>query len=114
MTKKFRDDIFKKMGKFDNPFSSITKDGKLTKSELIRAIRFMVSAEYDAIRQYTQLAEVSDSKFVSDVLYDIANEERVHAGEFVKVLDHLAPDEQVFYKEGAKEVEEIFKDQDVS
>lgn len=102
------------MGKFDNPFSSIAKEGKLSKAELIRAIRFMISAEYDAVKQYTQLAESSDSKFVSDVLYDIANEERVHAGEFMKVLDHLAPDEQDFYKEGAKEVEEIFKGQNVS
>lgn len=102
------------MSKFGNPFSSIAKDGKLTKAELIRAIRFNISAEYDAIKTYTQLAEASDSKFVADVLNEIADEEKEHVGEFMKVLDHLAPDEQSFYKKGAEEVDKIFKDQDAS
>jgi len=40
------------------------------------------------------------------VLKDIADEERVHAGEFLRLLHELAPDEQGFYDEGADEVEE--------
>ncbi|MFA5933218.1 MAG: ferritin family protein [Microgenomates group bacterium] len=102
------------MSKFGNPFSSLAKDGKLTKQELIRAIRFNISAEYDAIKTYTQLAEAADSKFVSDVLMDIANEEKVHVGEFMKVLEHLDAGEKEYYEKGAKEVEEIFKDQNAS
>jgi rubrerythrin len=39
-------------------------------------------------------------------LKDIADEERVHAGEFLRLLKELAPDEEKFYREGAKEVEE--------
>jgi len=39
------------------------------------------------------------------VLEDIANEERVHAGEFLRLLKELAPDEEKFCAEGAKEVE---------
>lgn len=99
------------MGKFGNPFSALSKEGKLSKQELIRAIRFNIAAEFDAIKTYTQLAESADSKFVADVLYDIADEERVHVGEFMKVLEHLDPNEKNFYEEGAKEVEEIFKKQ---
>jgi len=37
---------------------------------------------------------------------DIADEERVHAGEFLRLLHELAPDEEKFYAEGAEEVEE--------
>lgn len=40
------------------------------------------------------------------MLQDIADEERVHAGEFLRLLRELAPDEEKFYTEGAEEVEE--------
>jgi rubrerythrin len=94
------------MPEFGNPFSGLKKDRKITKEELIRAIRFMIAAEYEAIQLYMQLAESTDNKLAQDVLKDIANEERVHAGEFLRLLKELAPDEEKFYKEGAKEVEE--------
>jgi len=84
----------------------IEKDRKLTKEELIRAIRFMVAAEYEAIQLYMQLAESTDNKLAIEVLRDIADEERVHAGEFLRLLHELAPDEEKFYAEGAEEVEE--------
>ena len=41
-----------------------------------------------------------------NVLKYIADEERVHTGEFLRLLKELAPDEEKFYREGAKEVEE--------
>jgi len=94
------------MPEFGNPFSGLKKDRKLTNEELIRAIRFMITAEYEAIQLYMQLAESTDNKLAQDVLKDIADEERVHAGEFLRLLKELAPDEEKFYREGAKEVEE--------
>ena len=94
------------MPDFGTPFSGLKKDRKLTKEELIRAIRFMVAAEYEAIQLYMQLAESTDNKLAIDVLKDIADEERVHAGEFLRLLHELAPDEAKFYAEGAEEVEE--------
>ena len=54
---------------------------------------------------YMQLAESTDNKLAVEVLKDIADEERVHAGEFLRLLRELAPDEEKFYAEGAKEVE---------
>jgi len=39
------------------------------------------------------------------VLKDIADEERVHAGEFLRLLREIAPDEEKFYAEGAAEVD---------
>lgn len=94
------------MPEFGSPFSGMKKDRKVTPEELIRAIRFMVAAEYEAIQMYMQLAESTDNKLAQEVLKDIADEERVHAGEFLRLLKELAPDEEKFYNEGAKEVEE--------
>jgi rubrerythrin len=53
-----------------------------------------------------QLAESTGNKLVQDVLKDIADEERVHVGEFLRLLKELVPDEEIFYKGGPKEVEE--------
>ncbi len=93
------------MPDFGNPFAGLAKERKLTEEELIRAIRFMVSAEYEAVQMYMQLAESTDNELAAEVLKDIADEERVHAGEFLRLLKELAPDEEKFYAEGAKEVE---------
>jgi rubrerythrin len=94
------------MPDFGNPFSGHAKDRMLTQSELVRAIRFMVAAEYEAVQLYMQLAESTDNKLAVEVLKDIADEELVHAGEFLRLLKELAPEEEKFYAEGAKEVEE--------
>lgn len=94
------------MPEFCSPFSALAHDRKLTDAELIRAIRFMVAAEYEAIQLYMQLAESTDNPLAQEVLKDIADEERVHAGEFLRLLKHLAPDEEKLYAEGAEEVEE--------
>ena len=94
------------MPDFGNPFSGLAKDRKLTEEELIRAIRFMIAAEYEAIQLYMQLAESTDNNLAIEVLKDIANEERTHAGEFLRLLKELAPDEEKYYSEGAEEVEE--------
>ena len=94
------------MPDFGNPFSGLANGRKLTKEELIREIRFMVAAEYEATQMYMQLAESTDNQLAVQVLTEIADEERVHAGEFLRLLYELAPDEKEFYAEGAKEVEE--------
>jgi rubrerythrin len=94
------------MPEFGDPFSGMKEDRKLTLEELVRAIRFMISAEYEAIQLYMQLAESTDNKLAQHVLKDIADEERVHAGEFLRLLKELAPDEEKFYREGEEEVEE--------
>jgi len=44
------------------------------------------------------------------VLLDIADEERTHAGEFLRLLKLLAPDEEGFYQAGAEEVDQLLAD----
>jgi rubrerythrin len=97
------------MPDFGSPFSGLANDKKLTKEELIRAIRFLIAAEYEAVQMYTQLAESIDDKLAITVLKDIADEEIVHAGEFLRLLKELTPDEEKYYVEGAGEVEEVIE-----
>ncbi|MBE0575621.1 MAG: rubrerythrin [Desulfuromonadales bacterium] len=96
------------MPEFAHPFSVLKNDRLLTHVELVRAIRLMVAAEYEAIQLYQQLAESTDNLLAQKVLQDIADEEKVHAGEFLRLLHELDPDEMGFYDEGAREVEEEF------
>ncbi len=95
------------MPEFGSPFSGLANSRKLSNEELVRAIRFMVAAEYEAVQLYLQLAESTDNKLAIAVLKDIADEELVHAGEFLRLLKELAPDEERFYAKGAEEVEEL-------
>jgi len=94
------------MPEFGSPFAGKASDRKLTPSELVRAVRFMIAAEYEAVQLYMQLAESTDHRLAREVLKDIADEERVHAGEFLRLLKELDPEEEKFYAEGAEEVEE--------
>ena len=97
------------MPAFGSPFSGLANDRKLTDKELVRAIRFMVAAESEATQLYTQLAESTDNKLAVKVLKEIADEELVQVGEFLRLLHELAPNEEKFYAKGAKEVEEKIK-----
>jgi len=86
-------------------FSGSANDRKLTEDELIRAIRFMVASEQKTIELYMQLAASTDNTLAVKVLTDIADQESMHAGEFLRLLHELAPDEEESYAGGAKEVE---------
>lgn len=97
------------MPDFGNSFSGMAANRKLTQEELIRAVRFMIAAEYEAVQLYMQLVDSIEDKLAREVLTDIANEERVHAGEFLRLLKYLASDEEKFYAEGAEEVDEEIK-----
>jgi rubrerythrin len=93
------------MPDFATAFTPMASGRKLTKNDLVRAIRLMVADEYEAISVYTQLADSTDDELARAVLTDIADEERVHAGEFLRLLSILAPDEPGFYAKGAAEVD---------
>ena len=95
------------MPEFGNSFSGLANDRKVTHSELVRAIRYSIAAEYEAIQLYEQLAESTGNELAGKVLLDIAREEVVHAGEFLRLLKELPPDEQDNYEQGAEEVEEM-------
>jgi uncharacterized protein len=92
---------------FVNPFSGKVPDRPLTKEELIRAIRLDIAAEHEATHLYMAHAEAIDDPVARAVLIDIANEERVHAGEFMRLLSILTGDEDQWLAQGAAEVDEL-------
>ena len=95
------------MPEFVNPFSGTVPDRKLTRAELIRAIRLNVAAEHEAIHLYMAHADATDHPLAKQVLIDIANEEREHVGEFNRLLEILTGDEAQWLAEGREEVDEM-------
>ena len=77
--------------------------------EISRAIRLSISAELDAVNLYTIIAEGCSDEKVAKVMTSIANEEKVHAGEFIKLLKDINPQEGERWKEGEEEVTDDVK-----
>ncbi|MFW6062327.1 MAG: ferritin family protein, partial [Planctomycetota bacterium] len=63
--------------------------------------------ELEAFNIYEAQAEATDNALAKEVLIDISNEEREHAGEFMRLLELLAPDEPVYWGNGREEVSEM-------
>jgi rubrerythrin len=97
------------MPEFSNPFAGVAYGRKLTKAELVRSIRYSIAAEYEAAQLYLQLSDSIDDKVSKAVLEDVAEEELVHVGEFLRLLRYLAPEEDRSYQDGYKEVEAMIK-----
>jgi rubrerythrin len=96
-----------KMPEFVNPFSGMTPKRSLTTGELVRALRLDLAAEHEAVHTYLAHADATDNPLAKAVLIDIANEERVHAGEFARVIAILTGDEDDLLKKGTLEVDAI-------
>jgi rubrerythrin len=95
------------MPEFTDPFIGNVPDRKLTRGELIRAIRLDLAAEEEAIHIYDAQAEATDDPLAKAVLRDIANEEKEHVGEFARLLAILTGDEDKWIANGIREVDEI-------
>lgn len=96
------------MPEFTNPFSGKVPDRKLTKGELLRAIRLDVAAEMEAVHLYMAHAEATDDPLAKKVLIDVANEELVHVGEFQRLIEILtAGEETQWLTQGAEEVNDM-------
>jgi len=95
------------MAEFANPFVDNTPDRKMDNNELIRAVRMNLAAEEEATNTYLAHADATNDNDARKVLTSIANEERVHAGEFQRLLEKLSPSEREFLDRGGKEVDNI-------
>lgn len=95
------------MPEFVNPFTGVVPGRKLTDSELLRALRLDLSAEEEAAHLYLAHADATDNELAKKVLKEIANEERVHKGEFQRLINILSADEEALLAEGAAEVDEM-------
>lgn len=95
------------MPEFATPFSVKKSDRKLTKEELIRAVRFSIASEYEAIQLYEELEESIDNDEAKRLLHEIAGDEKVHVGNFLHLLKILSPEEENSYREGGEEAVKV-------
>lgn len=94
------------MPAFLDPFPGIVPR-QMTKSELERAIMLDLAAELEAVHLYLSHMEATDNEEAKKVLFDIAQEELVHAGEFTSLLYRLNPLVGAKAQQGFGEVQEL-------
>jgi rubrerythrin len=103
----------KKLVDYINEDASTSLDVKIDKldnSSLERVIRQAIIAEYDAANMYLKAADaIIGNKEIKKIFIDIANEEKVHIGEFMEALKKLNPEEAKFYEQGIKEASRKMK-----
>lgn len=91
------------MPSFLDPFPGVVPDKKLTNNELVRAIRLDMAAELEASHLYESHADATSNQEVKGLLIDISDEEKVHAGELLQLLEILDNDGAKFIDKGMKE-----------
>jgi rubrerythrin len=91
--------------------SQIPFDSKnIKKEDVIKEIlRVAISAEFDAISLYEQLAAMSDRKDIKKVFQDVAGEEKTHVGEFQTMLLREDKEQVTKLEGGKKEVDELLR-----
>jgi rubrerythrin len=94
------------MPEFINPFPGMG-DREMTPTELARAIMIDIAAELEAVHLYLAHMDATTNADAKKVLYDIALEELVHAGEFTNLLYRLDPTVAAKAQEGFAEVNEL-------
>ena len=94
------------MAQFVNPFVGMISRN-MTHSELSRAILMDIAAELEAVHIYMAHMDATDDEDARKVLYDIALEELVHAGEFTSLLYRLDPVAASKAQEGFDEVNDL-------
>ena len=97
------------MPNFANPFQG-NVDRKMTKEELIQAVRLDIAGELEAIYLYDSHVLATDDAAAKKVIADIRDEEKAHVGELMSLLKILDPDEAVHFASGETEVAEMMEE----
>lgn len=94
------------MPSFPNPFQG-NVNRKISKMELIQAIRIDIASELEAIYLYDAHAMATDDPVAKKVLQDIRDEEKQHVGELMTLLRYLDPELAEHLAHGEMEVKEM-------
>lgn len=97
------------MPSFANPFAG-NVNRKISKEELIQAVRLDIAGELEAIYLYDAHVQATDDEFAKKVISDIRDEEKAHVGELMTLLRHLDPKEAELFADGESEVKEMMED----
>lgn len=99
------------MPDFANPFSG-NVNRKISKEELIQAVRLDIAGELEAIYVYDAHVQATDDPRAKKIIADIRDEEKVHVGELMSLLRLLDPKEAELFEEGQEEVKELLEELD--
>jgi rubrerythrin len=94
------------MPEFVNPFSGVVPR-EMSHGELVRAIMLDIAAELEAVHLYLAHMDATTNEEAKKVLFDVAQEELVHAGEFTSLLYRLDPISGAKAKQGFDEVADL-------
>jgi len=81
---------------------------KLTPEEISRACRLSISAEEDAVHLYELIAQSVDEK-TAKVFSSVAAEEKIHVGEFTRLLNEFDSSNKDLEQKGQQETEDLYK-----
>lgn len=95
------------MANMPNPFAADLGGRKLSRYDLIQAVRADIVGELEAIYLYDAHAGAAEDPAVKAVLLDIRDEERVHCGELYALLKYLDPAEAEHFADGEEEVRDL-------
>jgi rubrerythrin len=84
---------------------------KISKEELIQALRVDIAGELEAITVYDAHAMATDDPRAKAILYSIRDEERQHVGELLHLMEILDPQETQFLAKGKQEVDQLLNQQ---
>ena len=73
----------------------------------LRALRLAIMAEYEAINLYERMADTVRNPKIKKMLLDVANEEKVHIGEFEHLLELLDKDHESHEDKGEEEAKDL-------
>lgn len=96
------------MPNFANPFQG-NVNRKLTKEELIQAIRLDIAGELEAIYIYDAHVQATDDPIAKKIIGEIRDEEKAHVGELMTLLRLLDPEEAEHFASGEGEVREMLE-----
>jgi ferritin-like protein len=94
---------------FSSIGSLLKTDKPLDQRETARAIRLAISAEQDAVHLYELIIDSCENADVKELLGDIADEEKVHAGELQQLLSVLDLKDEKLLDEGRAEAKKIIE-----
>ena len=97
------------MAGFGNPFGA-NVPRKMTKDELIQAVRLNIAGELEAIYVYDAHIQATDDLVAKKIIGDIRDEEKAHVGELMTLLRYLDPKEAELFAEGEEEVKEMLQE----
>lgn len=101
------------MAEFASPFTG-NIDKKMDNIELYQAIRMDIAAELEAIFLYDAHSVATVDPLAKKVLEDIRDEEKVHVGELITLMNYLDPTHAGLMEEGAEEVREMMEQLGIS